>query len=169
MTARSAALRVALASSLCALSLGACLGDDDSNPAPDSDGGQQVCVVGEPGYQVATLDEIEAHMEAWDGVRVMLCEPLEIGPLLCTKMACSQVNPCCNQCGAGYRFDSWVGVSAGQAEGLWGCSGDDCSQTCAPFDGPSVGADRCYFGTFLKSVWGASGVLEVDGWQPGCS
>ena len=108
-------------------------------------------------------------MPGYDGQQIMICGRLELGPKYCTKMACSTVNPCCNTCGAGYRFDDLVSV-AGTTDGdKWGCGGNECSLTCTPFEDSDVDEHRCYYGTFIQSGFGSYGVLDVQGFENDCS
>lgn len=68
-------------------------------------------------------DEVAAHT----GEQVQLTWSAVASDLaMCTKMACSEDNPCCNQCSAGVEFDG-IRLHASSGIEALGCSGNECS------------------------------------------
>jgi len=76
-----------------------------------------------------SLDDLLNDPKAWIGQAVAVTAPVDAGPMYCTKMACSQDNPCCNTCGAGMQFIGKGGngvASEVDLEGL-SCGGNECT------------------------------------------
>ncbi len=80
--------------------------------------------------------------------------------MLCTLMACSAENPCCNTCGAELQLcesGSCITVSGDEAGIQVGCSGNDCGVTCSPF---LQGTVQQVSGVWRKRAYGEY-VLEL--------
>ena len=57
--------------------------------------------------------------------------------VLCTLMACSHENPCCNMCGAALQLcdaGSCITLSGTYSGRQVGCSGNECGLTCFPLE-----------------------------------
>lgn len=120
------------------------------------------------GYPKVTLDALVGNMAAYDGKNVMVCGNLLREPMMCTLMGCVYPNSCCNSCGGGFAFNDSVSVE-GKTDGKsWGCGGNECVQTCHPFDESAISTPRCYFGVFEKYDFGDYGVLHVEGFNESC-
>lgn len=79
-----------------------------------------------------TVADITANPDAFDGLRVNIDGHVTTGPARCTRMACSEANPCCNSCGASQEISdvpaSGQGISLAGADGSnFGCSGNECT------------------------------------------
>ncbi len=70
--------------------------------------------------------------------------------VLCTLMACSADNPCCNTCGGDLQLceaGSCITLSGDEANIQVGCSGNECGLTCYPFQ---QGTAQQIFGVWRK-------------------
>lgn len=83
---------------------------------------------------MTTVAEVLANPAKFDGRFIAIRGVIDAGAAMCTKMACSPANPCCNACGASLRiYDSSSDV--GTIEGLYlsedaqdlGCGGNECT------------------------------------------
>lgn len=81
------------------------------------------CVWKEAGGEITT-GQLESFPAQYDGQTVTITDVLQNGPAMCTKMACSIENPCCNQCGAQSYF---AGTHRQITLNGLGCSGNECS------------------------------------------
>lgn len=81
---------------------------------------------------VATVAELEANPAAYEGKRVSIDGYLNTSYAICTQMACTQENPCCNSCGASQKLDDHQLTTNGGLEligadgGTYGCGGNNC-------------------------------------------
>lgn len=92
---------------------------------------------------VVTVEELRANPDQWDGVRVSIDGVMNTGYAICTQMACTPDNPCCNSCGASQTLLD--DASPGAREGLTliqdgetlGCGGNNCNyqDNCSVEDG----------------------------------
>lgn len=89
-----------------------------------------------------TIDELFANQDKYNGTSVLIKAKPVVGLAMCTLMACSPANPCCNNCSAEFRLIStsseYVSLN-GSADFPVGCSGNECNymDNCTPFDGSS--------------------------------
>lgn len=79
---------------------------------------------------VATVDEIAANPTDYDGMRVSIDGYVNIGPAICTQMACTPDDPCCNSCGASQVLadteSAFDGIDLMKDGETMGCGGDSC-------------------------------------------
>lgn len=91
-------------------------------------------IPGRCGVQV-TVQQLLDDPKAWDGRFVAIDGFVANSLAYCTKMACSEANPCCNTCGAEQRvYDAELEYPAyNQGIGLledgdrWSCNGNECT------------------------------------------
>jgi hypothetical protein len=92
---------------------------------------------------VVTVEELRNNPDQWDGERVSIDGYINTGYAICTQMACTVDNPCCNSCGASQTLDD--DQNSGTREGLTlvkdgetiGCGGNNCTylDNCSVADG----------------------------------
>jgi hypothetical protein len=103
------------------------------------------------GIVKVTLAQLEQSPASYDGKKIEVTAEPDGSLLRCTKMACSQANPCCNACGSGFAIGTLAGSKRIALEGAggaqWGCSGNECTQACNPFPSKTPG-DYVLRGTF---------------------
>ncbi|MBM4389018.1 MAG: hypothetical protein FJ088_14855, partial [Deltaproteobacteria bacterium] len=114
-------------------------------------------------YKYATAADINKNPAGYNGAPVYLTGDVKVGPAMCTLMACSPENPCCNSCGASMEIYDGSGMIELNSGGIGqvGCGGNECTymNNCKPFS-PDPG--------FL--IWGKIQVyynypyLNVDGY-----
>ncbi|MFT7621736.1 MAG: hypothetical protein ACI9WU_000901 [Myxococcota bacterium] len=90
---------------------------------------------GSCGAQVAVSD-LQQNPSKFDGRFVAIQGVVAAGIAMCTKMACSQENPCCNSCGAGQHLygkdpgsfpNGSDGIEIHQDDQQMGCGGNECT------------------------------------------
>lgn len=78
------------------------------------------------GVANVTLAELNAAPERFDGRKVRLTAEPTATLARCTRRGCSQADPCCNTCSAGYQLDGNVALESAHGAN-WGCSGNECN------------------------------------------
>ena len=101
-------------------------------------------------------EELAADVDAFLGQKIWLTGDSKPGFPICTQLACSIENPCCNSCGAGIEMD--LGPIDLEMSGI-GCGGNNCEvmNNCEYGFGETFSA----WGT-LKEDFGLVR-LEIDG------
>jgi hypothetical protein len=108
-------------------------------------GGADMCADTLPAsYEPVTANDVLANPQSYDGRDVVITGYLRQGPAICTEMACSADDPCCNACNAAMVIDQL------EIQGL-GCGGDSCKLECNAPDGANV------------QLWGT---ITWDGYGP---
>ena len=110
-----------------------------------------------------TVKDLLANPTAYSGHYVALVGTVDIRTPMCTKIACSTANPCCNACSATLRlWDNKGDVASSQGIQLnvdgvvQGCSGNSCNYQ----DSCSMDVGNYFVGGWFK--WdGVSGTLTV--------
>jgi|GEM_PF-2479963 len=92
-----------------------------------------------------TPEELYANPEAYDGRVVAVSGNILTGYAMCTKMACWEDNPCCNQCGAQQKLyasekfpNDEDGIAlVGEDGTTYGCGGNECNyqDSCSADEG----------------------------------
>ncbi|MCC7383434.1 MAG: proprotein convertase P-domain-containing protein [Deltaproteobacteria bacterium] len=117
-----------------------------------------------PSYQTVTLAALQANPQAFDGRAIEVVATPALGNSVCTRIACSPANPCCNRCSAGYSIGGDISLTDAGEQGF-GCSGNECNpaQSCNPSFGPEPG-ELTFRGTFHTGAFGAQR-LAVDNFR----
>lgn len=83
---------------------------------------------------MTTVAQVLADPKKFDGRYIAIQGVIDAGAAMCTKMACSMANPCCNACGADLRLyddPTHVGTIEGlylaEADAHLGCGGNECT------------------------------------------
>ncbi len=79
-----------------------------------------------------TVKELRTNPAKYAGKRVVVDGYVSAGLAACTKIACPQSDPCCNQCGANQRLADTPGydrngLTLTDSNGEFGCSGNECN------------------------------------------
>ncbi|MBI4818214.1 MAG: proprotein convertase P-domain-containing protein [Deltaproteobacteria bacterium] len=93
-----------------------------------------MCVADQPVIQDVSVADLLTNGAAYSGrvVRVS-AEPTARSPV-CTRIACSPSNPCCNRCSSSFSIGEEIMLTTPGGEPM-GCSGNECTVTaaCEPF------------------------------------
>lgn len=79
-----------------------------------------------------TASAVVAEAAALDGLWVDVVATATIGPVNCTRRACTPEDPCCNTCTAELLLDGLFPLVAGACAARVGCAGDECNLVCTP-------------------------------------
>ena len=129
--------------------------DDDDDHDDDDDDATADCEFGDE-YLAVSGEELAADPMSFVGQQIVVTGDALVGFPICTQLACSIENPCCNACGAGINMD--LGTMELELNGV-GCGGNNCEVTnnCDYPDGETFTA----WGT-LDELFGLVR-LDVDG------
>ncbi len=103
-----------------------------------------------------TVDELLADPAAYEGRFVGVKGALDVGPMICTQIACDVANPCCNACGADQLLfadrgdagsDAGIALRDDNGDG-YSCGGNECTT-----------ADNC---TRPRGIYWLGGTFSVD-------
>jgi hypothetical protein len=125
------------------------------------------------GVIAVTAAELEQNPQAYDGRKVEVTAEPKALAATCTKMACSQANPCCNRCSAGFKIGQSIALEGAGGE-AYGCGGNECTwrSSCKPF-GSSDPGEYVLRGTFrareLDSVLVVESRRAAHCYKGGCS
>ena len=102
-----------------------------------------------PQAQTIKVADLEKNAAAYDGKTITVVAEPRAGSPICTKMACSPQNPCCNRCGANFVIGTTpIRLLNADPNAAFGCSGNDCGlDTCTPF-GQDHNGDYAFTGVF---------------------
>ena len=80
-----------------------------------------------------TINEIEDGIDGYIGETVWVEGLLRSHTTMCTLLACTELDPCCNTCSSGLGLSTLSGLHPLSGDGV-GCVGDDCDPygTCKP-------------------------------------
>lgn len=127
----------------------ACVAPDEPPPASD-------CEPSDDSYTAVTGAELAADPSAFVNQRVWLTGVAQTSFPICTQLACSPANPCCNSCGAGIT----MAMDSFEIEmSNIGCGGNNCDVLANCEYGNGVGFSA--WGT-VTELFGTL-FLEVDG------
>ncbi len=80
------------------------------------------------------IEEIVQNLDKWTGERVTVNGTASAN-IVCTQMACTSENPCCNTCGGDLFLRSDNGSLMLEFPNSTGsCSGNNCNITCQPLE-----------------------------------
>lgn len=121
-----------------------------------------VCEPAQGSYADVGLDDLAANPNAWNGRKVRIFGEPKAGLAVCTEIACSPANACCNSCSAGLEVGSGIALR-GADDSFLGCQGNSCDwqSTCNPFPAQNAGLYQMS-GTFLVDAYGNSRFLIDD-------
>lgn len=111
-----------------------------------------------------TVAELDADPRRFSGQRVRVTAEPTATLARCTRRGCTQDNPCCNSCSAGFDIGDRINLSMANGSAL-GCSGNECNwqQTCQGFTTAANNGPYTLEGTFELSNGGKS--LALDDYQ----
>ncbi len=107
-----------------------------------------------------TTAQLEASPSKYNGKRIQVTADVKSPGTMCTKMACSQSNPCCNQCSTRLIVGTNINLSDSTL-GSYTCSGNECNvaSNCKGFSSTDPGK-YTFVGTFTSD--GATLELKID-------
>ncbi|MFB6158931.1 MAG: hypothetical protein ABEJ95_04730 [Candidatus Nanohalobium sp.] len=85
------------------------------------------------GKKVYTVDEVIEAKESLEGQTLSVKGETVKGSVMCTKMYCTDENPCCNICSSSVKLKGNKSIAL-EGEDI-GCSGTNCEMNCTPTTG----------------------------------
>jgi hypothetical protein len=147
--------------------IGGCLDDADCSSGQTCNTNIQcirapcfsICEDPTGGYEEVTVAELETNRANWNGRRVRITTEPTVHGAACTRRACSQANPCCNNCSASFVVGNSIALRDANDQ-PYGCRGNECNwqDTCDPFAAMGAGQYEIT-GTFWMDTVGQDRIL----------